>query len=177
MDGAADLSPRAVVVNPQNAVEDFGPTRLEEVAASQEMLRVGGVLMPVSLARAKAQHSEPGKKCQLCMRGGSIRATRTSEGLLRVTVCEVKQHNVLTDCWITCKGSVYDASAFMREDVHPGGERAFARRAGGVVDCSEDYAFHSAKGRRLWSKYLIAVVVACDDPGEPYDAGSGCIIS
>ena len=96
---------------------------------------------------------------------------------MQVTMCEVRHHNTLADCWITCKGNVYDASAFMEDEEHPGGERAFLRRAGGVVDCSEDFAFHSVKGRRLWAKYRMAAVVRCEDADESADSGSGCVIS
>ena len=167
--------PRTVVVNPQNAVDDLSPADLKQTIDALGIERYAGVLVPSNIAHEKTALVKK-TKCPLCTRGGSIRTARTREGLLQVTMCEVRQHNTLADCWITCKGSVYDASCFMREDVHPGGERAFVRRAGGIVDCAEDFAFHSARGRRMWAKYRIAVIVNCDDEGEGYDSSSGCII-
>jgi cytochrome b involved in lipid metabolism len=172
------------LINPQNAQDDVNPPNVgykvsdEAVITKQQgMQRIGGVLVPIELAQtASAELSVPPKRCSLCTRKGSIRKSRNREGLLQVTICEVKQHNTLQDCWITCKGYVYSATAFMSEDEHPGGERAFMRRAGGKVDCAEDYAFHSNKGRKLWSKYRIATIVKCEDDGEDEDSG-GCTIS
>ena len=166
--------PSPVVVNPQNAVEDLAPPQLDAIV-KQGLERIGGVLVPSEIAHEKTSTAVK-RKCHSCMRGGSIRSSRNSEGLLQVTMCEVHQHNSLTDCWIRCKGSVFDASAFMKEQEHPGGQRAFVRRAGGIVDCEEDYIFHSARGRKLWSRFRIAVIIDCDDPGE-IESGGMCSIS
>ena len=168
-----------LVINPQNAVEDLSPSQLRNAVESLGMERIDGILVPAEIAHAKpaCSISKP-KKCSVCTRGGSVRSARTREGLLQVTMCEVRQHNTLPDCWITCKGAVFDASRFMREDEHPGGARSFLRRAGGIVDCAEDFAFHSVKGRKMWAKYRIALIIECDEQGECEPASSGgCIIS
>jgi len=167
--------PQAVFfINPQNASE-VEKSFEEEIISKHGMERINGVLVPAEIARKKTQEVSK-VQCKLCKQRGSTRRSKSREGLLQVTMCEVRQHNTLEDCWITCKGYVYDATAFMKEDEHPGGERAFLRRAGGIVDCAQDFAFHSARGRRLWAKYRIGVVLRCDEAG--YDSTSGrCIVS
>lgn len=69
---------------------------------------------------------------------------------------EVKQHSTAEDCWITAKGKVFNATPFI--SVHPGGQRSIIRRAGGVKDASDDFDFHSAAGRKIWSQYQIGIL-------------------
>jgi hypothetical protein len=166
-------------INPQNAQEQDGcfskELDLESEVKPKGMQRIGGVLVPVEIAKAKPCIRAP-TICHLCRKYGSVRSVIISEGITHFTRCEVSQHNIIEDCWIISRGFVYNSTAFLRDEDHPGGERAFMRRAGGCADCAEDYDFHSARGRKLWAKYRIGVLIDCDDFGKGELVG-GCIIS
>lgn len=124
--------------------------------------------------------------------------------LLLVTLCEVNRHRTPDDCWLVCRTSVYDVSAFKK---HPGGLRSFMRRVGGVDTVSvyvffsspfsgflnltrnllllhkqyQDFMFHSGEGKRMWSNYLVGKLVPCV-PSEEEEAGErggfgACVVS
>jgi len=140
-------------------------------APLRNTVELNGVYVPSELVPdiAPPPVQEP---CLSCKAAGSVRGTQ--RGLPCVTKCQVRMHNTLSDMWIVAGASVYDVSELIRLDQHPGGRRAFVRRAGGSVDCQEDFNFHSYDGRSLWAKYRVALLVSCDIDDEP---ASLCVIS
>ena len=44
---------------------------------------------------------------------------------------------------------------------HPGGANSLLRRAGGVKDYTEDFRFHSIRGRKMWDKFEIGLLDEC----------------
>lgn len=161
--------------NPQNAEEHLVLSSIKSYQHAG-LQHINGVLVPAELARKFDVPKAPNSPCPQCRIAGCIRRRRNQEGLLQVTACEVRKHCTLEDCWITSRGFVYDASAFMSREEHPGGERAFLRRAGGIMDSSEDFAFHSSRGRRLWNEFRIAVLIPCNQTDEN-EWDNGCSIS
>ena len=97
--------------------------------------------------------------CAHCRVYGTVRRGVSSEGLPLVTKCEVARHDVSGDCWIVCRDKCFDVSDFL--DAHPGGRRSLLRRAGGVTDTWEDFAFHSASARKRWSDFAVAALTPC----------------
>jgi hypothetical protein len=94
--------------------------------------------------------------CQHCQALGS----RRGESL--VTRCEVRRHDHAGDLWIVAGERVFRVTEYLLE--HPGGQRSLLRRGGGVMDCSEDLAFHSQKGRQTWDRFQVATLVECESP-------------
>lgn len=70
------------------------------------------------------------------------------------TAEEVARHCTRGDLWLVVRGKVYDASEWV--DKHPGGATALLRRGG--RDSSQDFDFHSKRGRALWEALLIGRV-------------------
>jgi len=76
------------------------------------------------------------------------------------TLCEVKRHNKLDDCWIVAGPNVYDATTYLND--HPGGTNSILKFGGGRKDCLEDLMFHSANARVIWKRYKIGTLVKCE---------------
>ncbi|CAM9138862.1 unnamed protein product [Choristocarpus tenellus] len=79
------------------------------------------------------------------------------------TLCELRRRNLSGSCWIVCRGSVYDVTAFLGD--HPGGKRSVLRNAGGR-DCEEDFLFHSKQAQKQWRQYRIGILVACSKDAQ-----------
>ena len=86
--------------------------------------------------------------------GGCAQPPLKSFGLPMISVWRVQRHRGAEDCWLAAHGAVYDVTLFLKR--HPGGERVLLKRAGS--DCSEDFDFHSAAGRRMWDRFRIGVL-------------------
>lgn len=71
---------------------------------------------------------------------------------------EIAKHNTESSLWIISGNKVYDITSFYKNQTHPGGKEALLSRAGGVIDSSPDYRFHSKKTKRQWGNYLIGYV-------------------
>jgi uridine phosphorylase len=91
--------------------------------------------------------------CRHCLAFG----TRRGKDL--VTRCELRQHDRAEDLWIVAGDRVFGVSEFLLE--HPGGQRSLLKRGGGAMDCLEDLAFHSQKGRWMWDNFQVARLVEC----------------
>jgi len=61
----------------------------------------------------------------------------------------------MESCWLVANGYVYDATDFLT--LHPAGAKVILRQSGGVKDCTEDYNFHRAMGKRFWNERKIGV--------------------
>ena len=75
------------------------------------------------------------------------------------TLCQVKEHNTMDSAWILVGTDIYDVTSYLQE--HPGGANSLLRRAGGVKDCTEDFHFHSKRGRKMWDKFKIGRLGEC----------------
>lgn len=74
------------------------------------------------------------------------------------TAEEIEGHNNERSLWIVAGTNVYDVTTFLPS--HPGGPNALLKRGGGLMDCTQDLKFHSAKGKAEWQKYQIGVVAS-----------------
>lgn len=81
------------------------------------------------------------------------------------TRCQVQQHNSPESAWLVAGNDIYDATEYI--SMHPGGTNSILKKAGGVVDCTEDLNFHSKAGRKVWKKYHVGKLATC-----PYDGSS-----
>ena len=75
------------------------------------------------------------------------------------TLVEVGLHNSKANCWLAIEGKVYDATAYIESQKHPGGE---AILQGCGIDASElfnnrpnDKGAHSEKARGFLVNYYI----------------------
>lgn len=75
------------------------------------------------------------------------------------TICQVRRHCTAESAWLVAGDAIFDATEYMAH--HPGGVDAILRKAGGVVDCTEDLLFHSRSGRMMWQKYMVGKLVPC----------------
>lgn len=75
------------------------------------------------------------------------------------TMCQVRQHNTLESAWLVAGDAIYDATEYMGQ--HPGGTTSILKKAGGLVDCTQDLYFHSKSGRQMWEKYKVGRLVPC----------------
>jgi cytochrome b involved in lipid metabolism len=75
------------------------------------------------------------------------------------TICQVRRHCTAASAWLVAGDSIFDATEYMAQ--HPGGIDAILRKAGGVVDCTEDLQFHSRRGRNMWQKCMVGKLVPC----------------
>jgi hypothetical protein len=147
---------------------------LQEEDGMVGLERMGKILVPASILERERLDDEAvlhrtqsvaGEResilatCSHCRVLGTVRRGASPEGLPLVTMCEVRTHCVAEDCWILCRGIVYDATLFLKD--HPGGQRALLKRAGGGEDCQVDYDFHSPQGRLRWKEFAIAKHVPC----------------
>ncbi|GMH76648.1 hypothetical protein TL16_g07155 [Triparma laevis f. inornata] len=83
---------------------------------------------------------------------------------MQFTPCEIRRHNSAASAWIVVKQSVYDITEFI--STHPGGIKSLLRYSGGVKDCSDDMAFHSASAQKLMQSYKIGRLVGCGGTGD-----------
>ncbi|SPJ12665.1 conserved protein, unknown function [Plasmodium sp. DRC-Itaito] len=76
------------------------------------------------------------------------------------TMCEIKRHYKINDCWIIANGYVYDVSTFINH--HPGGINSILKKGGGKIDATVDYSFHSKYAQmNFWEPLKIGQVVKC----------------
>mmetsp|Transcript_8648 Transcript_8648/g.15775 ORF Transcript_8648/g.15775 Transcript_8648/m.15775 type:complete len:206 (+) Transcript_8648:31-648(+) len=75
------------------------------------------------------------------------------------TWCEIRRHNTEESAWLVVGNDVFDVTDYVHS--HPGGKQSILRKAGGVLDCTRDFFFHSKKGQRLWRKCYIGKVRDC----------------
>ncbi|SOS81112.1 conserved protein, unknown function [Plasmodium sp. gorilla clade G1] len=76
------------------------------------------------------------------------------------TLCEIKRHYKINDCWIIANGYVYDVSTFINH--HPGGINSILKKGGGKIDATVDYSFHSKYAQtNFWEPLKIGQVVKC----------------
>ncbi|SOV19001.1 conserved protein, unknown function [Plasmodium gaboni] len=76
------------------------------------------------------------------------------------TICEIKRHYKINDCWIIANGYVYDVSTFINH--HPGGINSILKKGGGKIDATVDYSFHSKYAQtNFWEPLKIGQVVKC----------------
>jgi hypothetical protein len=107
--------------------------------------------------------------CGECTEKGSVRPT---PGLYRAcggnasggyTLCEVRRHCTAESAWLVAGDDIYDATEYLKSDQHPGGQVSILKKAGGAVDCTEDFRFHSRGGRKMWQKYHVGKLVPCKE--------------
>lgn len=79
------------------------------------------------------------------------------------TPCQVRRHNHIGSAWLVAGDTIYDATPYLSR--HPGGVESILKKAGGAQDCSRDLQFHSAQGKRMFTKYEIGKVRACGCSG------------
>lgn len=79
-----------------------------------------------------------------------------------ITPCQLKRHNHIDSAWLLCGNEIYDATNYIRG--HPGGERSILKKSGGIVDCSKDMKFHSARAIKMWKQNRVGTLRPC--PGE-----------
>ena len=82
------------------------------------------------------------------------------------TLCQVKRHGGTDDCWVATADAVFDATAFVRSNKHPGGNGKIVQRAGS--DASAAFNHHSVVARR----YDICMTAVNNDCGV--DSGRRC---
>ena len=75
------------------------------------------------------------------------------------TRCQVRRHNSAESAWLVAGDSIYDATEYLQH--HPGGKASILKKAGGLVDCTEDLRFHSRSGRHMWQKYYVGKLIPC----------------
>jgi len=93
------------------------------------------------------------------------------------TACEVTWARSRGVCALVARGTVYDASEFLRK--HPSGEAPILRALG--RDNTEDFDMHSARARMLWEKHRIGRLVRCDARGfgefaPPASLADACVV-
>jgi cytochrome b involved in lipid metabolism len=137
--------------NPQNSPEEL-PSVLDNIFPTQAQPQIPPADDPENTDETC---------CFECATHGSVRMDPHTRKYTHVTMCEVKKHTLAPSMWIVSEDKVYDVSAYQKDHKHPGGERAFIKRAGGQMDSKRDYNFHSAKGRAMWNEYHIATLVPC----------------
>jgi cytochrome b involved in lipid metabolism len=85
----------------------------------------------------------------------------SADGYRHYTMSQISRHNSINSAWLVAGDKIYDATSYLQ--IHPGGEASILRKSGGVCDCTEDFQFHSKKGRKLWQKHFVGKVKACPD--------------
>mmetsp|Transcript_406 Transcript_406/g.447 ORF Transcript_406/g.447 Transcript_406/m.447 type:complete len:180 (+) Transcript_406:113-652(+) len=85
-----------------------------------------------------------------------------SKSIKYYTMCQLRRHNTLQSAWILVGENIYDVTSYISK--HPGGRTSILRRAGGKMDCSVDFEFHSKSARKLWRNYKIGKLCPC--PGK-----------
>ena len=107
--------------------------------------------------------------CDVCSSCTSDRAARRcgisraceGTGVRCFTLCEVRLHNTIESAWLLAGHDIYDATEYLNSDQHPGGKDSILKKAGGVVDCTDDLHFHSRSGRKMWQKFHVGKLVPC----------------
>jgi len=72
------------------------------------------------------------------------------------TRSEIQRHNTETSAWIVAGDNIYDVTDYVED--HPGGKYSIMKKIGGVVDCTQDFLFHSKSGQKYWNQYLVGKV-------------------
>eukprot|EP00042_Codosiga_hollandica_P030789 m.181054 g.181054 ORF g.181054 m.181054 type:complete len:446 (+) comp53456_c0_seq1:70-1407(+) len=105
--------------------------------------------------------------CDLALCPPCTRKRRAIKGAAKpeFTLCQVRRHTEPDDCWICTKDSVYDVTAFLHSQRHPGGQRSILRKAG--QDCTQDFKFHSRDGQKVWAKCCVGKRVLCKTERKP----------
>ena len=81
------------------------------------------------------------------------------------TMCQIKRHNTEKSAWLIIGNNVYDVTSIIPK--HPGGKTCLIKRSGGQQDCTQDYQFHSKKGRQRWQKCYIGKIRKCPSESHP----------
>ncbi len=119
--------------------------------------------------------------CSYCIQYGTIRGCQNNCKLMNgkpiclnssispphqylFTKCEVKKHNTADDCWLIRQNIIMQAASYISQ--HPGGQRCIMKRCG-MIDCSEDYYFHSSKAQKIWDSFKIGILIPCDSHISP----------
>ena len=97
----------------------------------------GGCAPPPARTALDTVYCRPGV-CESCGRADCV-SVRPPPGFF--TAAEVGRHCTPDDVWVVAHGRVYDASRYLTR--HPGGTKSIMKRAGGAVDATEDFEFHS----------------------------------
>lgn len=97
-------------------------------------------------------HSQP-----TCPKVGVVGGPQQEEPVY--TICQVRRHCTKESLWIVAGKDIYDVTPYVNQ--HPGGTQSILRKAGGVVDCTEDLKFHSKTGQKAWKKYKVGTLVPC----------------
>eukprot|EP00934_Nitzschia_sp_Nitz4_P004303 Nitzschia sp. Nitz4//scaffold51_size120721//111749//112267//NITZ4_003748-RA/size120721-processed-gene-0.166-mRNA-1//-1//CDS//3329553925//4293//frame0 len=84
-------------------------------------------------------------------------------GVTYYTWDEISKHSTPDSVWVVAGDDVYDVTSYLSQ--HPGGVNSLLKRAGGVRDCTEDFLFHGAKGRKAWKRFHIGKVKRCNNVG------------
>ncbi|KAL7750224.1 fatty acid alpha-hydroxylase [Sorochytrium milnesiophthora] len=82
----------------------------------------------------------------------------------RLSMADVRKHNSMEDCWIVCRGKVYNVTDFAND--HPGGAELIYRYAGERVDeAMQDSAlhYHSEGAYDILDDYYLIGKLADDD--------------
>lgn len=72
---------------------------------------------------------------------------------------EVSKHNTEESAWLLVGDDIFDVTEYLAR--HPGGKESILRKSGGIADCSEDFFFHSKRGRSLWKSCYIGKIRKC----------------
>jgi cytochrome b involved in lipid metabolism len=75
------------------------------------------------------------------------------------SMCEIRRHNHEGSAWLRMGDHIYDATSILA--VHPAGASCILRRAGGIVDCTADFQFHSKRGQIMFKKHYIGRIRPC----------------
>lgn len=93
------------------------------------------------------------------------------------TACEVAWARSRGVCALVARGTVYDASSFLRK--HPSGEAPILRALG--RDNTEDFEMHSARAQGLWAEHRIGRLIRCEERGygdfvPPTSLADACVV-
>ena len=104
------------------------------------------------------ERHEDGNGCEVTCQVASALPCHAREEKL-FTICQVRRHNHADSTWLVAGDRVYDATSILRG--HPGGADCILRKAGGVVDCTQDLQFHSKSAIRMWKRHEIGRLRRC----------------
>ena len=91
------------------------------------------------------------------------------------TICQIRRHNHHQSAWLRVGDTIYDATEYISK--HPGGHMSILNKAGGRLDCTEDFNFHSCGARRMWRNYKVGKVCRCPSQDMKFANEDQCVIS
>jgi len=86
-------------------------------------------------------------------------AKKAPKALKAISKAEVQKHNTLDDAWVMHNGYVYDITAFIQDNKHPGGNSMFEGILGENIEDEMDASDHSPFAYNLIKEYKIGTVI------------------